>query len=80
MELAAVQPADLAVCLVGAEPLVDLAEPVEELVEHPGIALVAHVDEDRHPHDLLDAADARQPAHGPRAYGVRALASAAWSD
>src|SRR5262249_1928475 len=51
VELAPVQPADLAALLVGAESLVDLAEPVEELVEHRSATVVADVDDDRHPHD-----------------------------
>src|SRR5262249_44311891 len=63
--------ADLARLLVGAEAVVDLAEPVEELVEDGVGALVADVDGDGHPHHHLDAQGG---------YGLSALASAAWSD
>ena len=61
-ELAAVQAADLAARLVRREALVDLAEPGEQPLERPGVGVVAHVDDDRHAHDLLDAPGAGEPA------------------
>jgi hypothetical protein len=50
-ELAAVEPADLAVCAVRAERLVDLPKPAEREPEVDGLA---RVDADRHAHDVAD--------------------------
>jgi hypothetical protein len=51
-----VQPADLAVGSVRAEGGVDPAQPLEHPVERRRIdAVLAHLDEDRHPHDVFDA-------------------------
>jgi len=58
-QLAAAEPVDLAVLFVGAEPLVDLAKPVEcRLRERLGLRLVErHRDIERYrgTHNLLDA-------------------------
>ncbi len=58
-ELPAVQATDLALVLVRAEGRIDEAEPVEHALEDVSVDLVvANVDGDGHPHDLLDAPDA----------------------
>ncbi len=55
-EVAAVDAADLAVVLVGAERGVDVAQPVEQAVESRVVDVrVADVDDDGHPHHVLDA-------------------------
>ena len=78
-QLAAGQPADLAVLLVGAERRVDPAQPVEHRLEDLAAgALVADVDDNRHAHDLLDAANARHSGRGGHA--ARAFRIADWSD
>jgi hypothetical protein len=52
---------DLAVLLVRRERRVDPAEPGEDVVERGLVdVVVANVDDDRHPHDLLDATNAGQ--------------------
>ena len=77
-ELAAIQAADLAVVLVRAERRVHPAEPVEHAVEHALVdVLVAHVDDDRHAHDVLDAADAGERRNHQTFCACR---SADWSD
>src|SRR4029077_4277753 len=73
--LAAVEPANVAVLPIGAEPRVDLAQPGEQFVERAVAAAVADVDDDRHPHHMLDAPDARQGRR--RHYSFE---SADWSD
>ncbi len=69
-ELAAVDAADLALRLVGRERVVHEAQPVEDVVDgcllHAGIA---DVDDDAHPHHMLDGRHTRSP-----------LSSATWSD
>ena len=76
-ELAAAETADLAVFLVGAEGRVDPFEPREEPPESRLVhAVVPHVDEDRHPHDVLDAARAGKS----RRRDAHTFASADWSD
>ena len=51
-ELAAVEAADLAVVAVGAEGRVDVAQPGERRLDVD--ARAAHVDADRHAHDVTD--------------------------
>ena len=68
-ELAAAQPADLALRLVRAEGLVDGPQPVEGRLERGGIDVgVAQVDLDGHAHDVLDA---QAPAASAHRLGIR---------
>ena len=68
IELVPVQPADLTLRAVGAEPCVDRPEPVEQLLDRQVVAVVADIDDDRHPHDLRDPTPPRKlamrAAHG----------------
>ena len=77
-ELAAHQPADLAVRFVGAEPGIDVMKTVDDflddLLRHEG--RLDH-DADGRAHDVLDPA---QPADDRDAHPRPAWSSAAWSD
>ena len=78
-KLTATQAADLGLGSVGAETRLDVAELLEQVVEHPlGDERRADLDADDRAHDRLDAAQARDLVreHQPSP----ALSSAAWSD
>jgi hypothetical protein len=79
-QLAAVDPADLAVVLVGAEGVVHPVQPLEELLERGArLGVVADVDDDRQAHDVLDST---YPGECRRSDGHAffAFRIAAWSD
>ncbi len=78
LDLAAGQPADLAVLAVRAEPCVDVAELLDDLVEDDRFdERRADVDADGRAHDRLDPAQCRRP---DRDHPTPAWSSAAWSD
>jgi hypothetical protein len=85
VELAAAEPAQVAVRAVQAEHPVDLAQLVEQLL-HRGRGLrrvrlrPAQVDADRHPHDLCDVRASAQRLRRPRPGHIPALSSADCSD
>ena len=61
-ELAAPDAADLALRLVRRERVVDEAQPVEDLVDGCSLHVgVADVDDDPHPHHVLDGGHTRRP-------------------
>ncbi len=67
-QLTAAQTADLAVVLVRAEGRVGPAQPVEHLIDGSLVGiLAAEIEHDRHAHDVLDAAKARN-GDGERAH------------
>src|SRR5258707_627135 len=54
-QLTAIDPADLAVCLIGAEDGIHQSQPIKGAVKRLWIDVgVPYVDQDRHPHDVLD--------------------------
>jgi hypothetical protein len=61
LQLAAIQAADLAVRLVGAEGLVHPLQPCEKALGDRIVDIVvSEIEDDRHAHDVLDAACSRQ--------------------
>ena len=74
------QAADLALGLERAERRVDPTEPLEHFVDRVrGDRFVADVDDDRHPHHVLDATETRCDLRGS-AHTLFALTSASCSD
>src|SRR3954451_17001423 len=78
VDLSSREPADLAVRAIGAEPGVDVAQLLHDLVEDRGFdQRLADVDADGRPHDGFDAAQRPRPRDDhPRP----AWSSAAWSE